>query len=205
MLDRRRFLTAGVVAGTFACAPVRALAPVLRSATEPQTDADPRIVAAKAALERHAGAIAHRDLVGIADFSQPSRKERFYLVDLLNGRTRTLLVSHGSGSDPQHSGWLKRFSNEPNSNASSAGAYLTGAEYVGKHGRSMRLAGLEPSNSNAEPRAIVVHGAWYVSPEMAAQHGKIGRSQGCFAFDEAELAGVLEQLGPGRLLLAGKF
>ena len=99
-------------------------------------------------------AIAHRDVVGITDFTQPSRAQRFYLVDLMNGRAQTLLVSHGRGSDPQHSGWLERFSNEPRSNASSSGAYVTAGEYVGKHGRSMRLAGLEPSNSNAEPRAI---------------------------------------------------
>lgn len=199
MLDRRRFLAAGMIAGTFACAPARALAPVLRSAS------DPRIIAAKEALERHSDLIADRNRVAIADFSQPSREDRFYLVDLANGRARSLLVSHGSGSDPGHSGWLQRFSNQPNSNASSAGAYVTGNEYVGKHGRSMRLAGIEPSNSNAEARAIVIHGAWYVSPEMAAQHGKIGRSQGCFAFSKSELDDVIDQLGPGRLLIAGKF
>ncbi len=199
MLVRRRFLAAGIIAGAVACAPARAAAPVLRSA------ADPRILAAKAAHERHSDAMSHRDLVAIADFSQPPRQDRFYLVDLANGRARSLLVAHGRGSDPAHSGWLQRFSNQPSSNASSDGAYVTGSEYVGKHGRSMRLAGLDPTNSNAEARAIVVHGAWYVSPEMAAQHGKIGRSQGCFAFAERELADVLDQLGPGRLLIAGKF
>lgn len=199
MLDRRRFLAAGVMAGGFLCAPAAGLAPILRSGS------DPRIEAAKAALERHGAAIAERDIVGIADFGQPSRVARFYLVNLLGGHARGLLVSHGRGSDPAHSGWLQRFSNEPRSNASSAGAYVTGAKYVGKHGRSMRLAGLNPSNSNAEARAIVIHGAPYVSRAMVAQHGKVGRSQGCFAFEEAELASVLEQLGPGRLLLAGKF
>jgi hypothetical protein len=69
----------------------------------------------------------------------------------------------------------------------------------------MRLQGLDPTNSNAEARAIVVHGAPYVSPTMAREHGKLGRSEGCFAFDESILSEVLSRLGPGRLLVAGKF
>ena len=56
-----------------------------------------------------------------------------------------------------------------------------------------------------ESRAIVVHGAWDVSPKMVAQHGMLGRSEGCFAFVEADLPQVLARLGPGRLLLAGKY
>jgi len=69
----------------------------------------------------------------------------------------------------------------------------------------MRLMGLEHSNSNAESRAVVVHGAWYVSNEMAREKGKIGRSEGCFAFAEHDLPRVLDQLGPGRLLYATKL
>jgi hypothetical protein len=84
-------------------------------------------------------------------------------VNLADGRTRSHLVAHGRGSDPAHTGWLERFSNEPRSNATSAGAYKTGSLYVGAHGRSMRLEGLDPTNSNALSRAIVVHGAWYVN------------------------------------------
>lgn len=199
MLDRRQLLTAGFMLGALGLCPQQAVASVLR------TGDDRRVRAAIAALDRHAKAVLHRDVVGIADYAQSSALKRFHLVDVLNGRAQSFLVSHGRGSDPAHSGWLQRFSNEPQSNASSAGAYVTAGEYVGKHGRSMRLAGLEPSNCNAEARAIVVHGAWYVSPAMAARDGKIGRSQGCFAFDEADLAAVLERLGPGRLLLAAKF
>jgi hypothetical protein len=90
---------------------------------------------------------------------------------------------------------------------SSPGAYRTGDYYSGKHGRSQRLTGLDPENSNAEPRAIVIHGAWYVSDAMVRQHGKLGRSEGCFAFDETNgsLEEVLTRLGPGRLLYAGRF
>ncbi|MFN3370860.1 MAG: murein L,D-transpeptidase catalytic domain family protein [Sphingomonadaceae bacterium] len=158
-------------------------------------------------LGRHGERIAHRDVVGIADFAHPSRQPRFWLVDVGSGRASAHLVSHGRGSDPRHSGWLERFSNEPGSNASSDGGYLTGAPYVGKHGRSQRLVGLDPANSNAEARAIVIHGAWYVSDALVRQHGKIGRSEGCFAFDETNgsLDEVLARLGPGRLLYAGRF
>ncbi len=158
-------------------------------------------------LARHGGRIGLADVVGIADFAHPSRTPRFWLVDPASGRATAHLVSHGRGSDPRHSGWLERFSNEPGSNASSDGGYLTGAPYVGRHGRSQRLVGLEPGNSNAEARAIVIHGAWYVSDALARQHGKIGRSEGCFVFDETNgsLDEVLGRLGPGRLLYAGRF
>jgi hypothetical protein len=69
----------------------------------------------------------------------------------------------------------------------------------------MRLKGLDPTNCNAEPRAVVIHGAWYVSPRMIADHGKLGRSEGCLAFDERQLAHILERLGTGALITAGKF
>lgn len=162
---------------------------------------------AREGLERHGHRLSARDLVGIADFALPSRQARFWLVDIASGTATRHLVSHGRGSDSAHSGWVERFSNDVGSNASSAGGYRTGDYYVGRHGRSQRLIGLEPGNSNAEPRAIVIHGAWYVSDEMARQHGKIGRSEGCFAFDETNgsLDQVLRRLGPGRLLYAGRF
>lgn len=161
--------------------------------------------AARLALARHGGSARQRDLVGVADFSPASRAPRFHLVDMNNGRTVSYLVAHGRGSDPDHSGWLKRFSNDEGSSATSSGVYLTADEYQGKHGRSMRLKGLDPSNCNAEARAVVIHGAWYVSPQMVAEHGKLGRSEGCLAFSEANLPQILERLGPGRLIIAGKF
>ena len=159
---------------------------------------------ALAALDRHGDAFTHRDRIGIADFASPSVKARFHIVDVANGTVRSLLVAHGSGSDPDHSGFLQHFSNRSGSHATSSGAYVTRAYYQGKYGRSMRLAGLEQSNSNAEPRAIVVHGAWYVDPKMARDQGRIGRSQGCFAFEQSEIAEVLDQLGPGRLIYADR-
>ena len=160
---------------------------------------------AREGLQRHASAIRTRDVVGVADFSALSRAPRFWLVDMEGGRTTAHLVAHGRGSDPEHKGWVERFSNEPGSLASSPGGYRTGEYYSGKHGASQRLHGLEPANSRAEERAIVIHGAWYVSDDMVRAHGKVGRSEGCFAFSEQSLGEVLARLGPGRLLYAGKF
>ena len=159
---------------------------------------------AMAVLDAHAGRIPLRDHIGIVDFSQPSREPRLHLVDLRSGQVESHLVAHGSGSDPERSGWLQTFSNQPDSNASSRGAFVTGEGYVGKHGRSRRLIGLDPDNNLAEPRGIVVHAAGYVSEAMASAQGLIGRSQGCFAVSEDVIGDVLEKLGPGRLILAWK-
>ena len=156
------------------------------------------------ALELHRDLISHRDFLGIADFSLPSRSPRFHLLNLTDGSVRSHWVAHGRGSDPAHTGWLARFSNEPRSNATSAGAYRTDASYLGAHGQSMRLEGLDPTNSNAAARAIVVHGAWYVSENMIGRCGMLGRSEGCFAVSHASLEEVLTRLGPGRLIYADK-
>jgi hypothetical protein len=163
------------------------------------------IVAAKAGLERVGARASSTDIVGVADFAQPSRVPRLHLVDMTGGKVETLLVAHGRGSDPDHTGWLKSFSNRPGSAATSEGDYITGDYYAGHHGRSMRLRGLDPSNCNAEERAIVVHAAWYVGPQVVREHGVLGRSEGCFAVSDADLPKVLDRLGPGRLLVATRL
>jgi hypothetical protein len=117
---------------------------------------------------------------------------------------KSYLVAHGRGSDPAHTGWLERFSNEPRSNATSAGAYRTGTLYVGAHGHSMRLDGLDPTNSNAATRAIVVHGAWYVSEAMIGHSGVLGRSQGCLAVANSSMGEIVSTLGSGRLIYADR-
>jgi hypothetical protein len=159
---------------------------------------------ALAALEKHREAIEYRDVIAVADFSLPSRAPRFHLLKCADGSATSHLVAHGRGSDPAHTGWLERFSNEPHSNATSAGAYRTADVYFGAHGRSIRLDGLDATNSNAAARALVVHGAWYVSRAMIAQWGMLGRSQGCFAVSHDSLEEILARLGPGRLIYAGK-
>lgn len=175
-------------------------------APTPRADLPPLIAEALAALDRHSWRVPNRDRIGVVDFTLPSREPRFHLVDVASGRIeRSWLVAHGRGSDPAATGMLQRFSNDPGSNASSRGAYLTANTYFGKHGHSQRLIGLDPSNDLALDRAIVVHGADYVSPAMAAAQGRIGRSQGCFAVEPGEVAAVMAQLGEGRMIYASRL
>jgi hypothetical protein len=160
---------------------------------------------ALAALDRHGALIPNRDVIAVADFGVASCQPRFHLVDVAGARViASHLVAHGRGSDPRHTGWLERFSNQAGSYATAAGAYRTDGFYEGGHGRSIRLSGLDPSNDNALSRAIVVHGAWYVSESVAATHGVLGRSQGCFALSASSLTSVIERMGPGHMIYAGK-
>lgn len=156
-------------------------------------------------LDRMGNRIWVRDVVGLADFSLPSSEHRFFIVDMVSGHVRRFYVTHGRGSDPEHDGWLKAFSNQPGSNATSRGAYLTRNYYEGKHGLSMRLTGLERDNDNAETRAIVVHGADYANPDMIRTMGKLGRSEGCFAFPQDRLVEVIARMGPGRMIYADRL
>jgi len=206
--DRRRFLTAAAFGAGALIAP-RALAPgIARAATfaaVPSGPAGPLLARAEKELAKHRAQVSHDDVVGLADFQPASRAARLHLVDLKRRKVTSYLVAHGRGSDPAHTGFLHRFSNEPGSNCTSEGAYVTADYYTGAHGHSMRVHGLEATNSNALSRAIVVHGAWYVSEDMVREHGMLGRSEGCFAVAEEDLPAVLDTLGPGRLLVAGKF
>jgi hypothetical protein len=160
---------------------------------------------AKAALDSHRYQARARDVMGIVDFSKASSEARFHLVDLMNGTVESHLVAHGRGSDPDHSGFVERFSNAFGSYATSNGAYTTGDYYDGKYGLSMKVQGLDWSNSNAEARAIVIHNAWYAEPEMIAQLGKLGRSEGCFAFSRASQWDVMRRLAGGRMIYADKI
>ena len=159
---------------------------------------------AKAALDSRPW-IQHRDFIGIADFGIASADPRFHVVHLPSGHVETHRVAHGSGSDPAHCGFLERFSNQPGSEATSSGAYTTADNYHGKYGLSMRLNGLDWTNNNAMNRAIVVHNAWYAEPEMVGIHGKLGRSQGCFAFSRKDHWNVMQRLGGGRMIFADKL
>ena len=177
---------------------------------QPRVGVDPildqRMVArARAAFDRHRASLQHIDVVAIADFTKASSDPRFYLLDTNSGRVTRHLVAHGRGSDPEHTGFLQRFSNQPGSEASSNGAYVTTEFYPGHYGTAMRVRGLDYSNSNAESRAIVVHSAWYAEPGVLASMGRLGRSEGCFALSHASLEEVLQRLGPGHFLYADRL
>lgn len=217
-LSRRQLIGAGAAAGTLAIA---AASPLLaqvagQPGAQPPVPARPRVMVdpvvdprmvqrARASFDRHRAQLLHTDIVGIADFSKLSAEPRFYLLDTSTGKVTTHLVTHGRGSDPGHTGFLQRFSNEPGSLASSDGGYVVGDVYYGKYGRSLRLKGLDRSNDNAEARAIVVHTAWYAEPNVVAEQGRLGRSEGCFAFPATSHHEVLARLGPGRFLYADRI
>lgn len=210
-ISRRAFLGASLATGGALITPQTLAAPARQLPLDPAstpavpTPAWPEGVLGEAltALERHRDRIAFADRIGIADYTAHSREYRFHIADVEAGEiTKSYLVSHGRGSDPGNSGFAERFSNVPGSNASSRGSYLTGQAYVGKHGRSRRLHGLEAENDRAFDRAIVIHGASYVDEAMARNSGRVGRSLGCFAFEQSEIGEVLELLGEGRLLYA---
>jgi hypothetical protein len=223
-INRREILASGIVAAAGLVLPARAFAQALETSTPAAIAPTAPVIVpaapavnvaapshqrlieiAKQQIERHGNKIWLRDKAGIVDFSAYSSTPRFHIVDFESGKIRSLLCTHGRGSDPENEGWLKNFSNDHGSAATSRGAYVTRLWYQGKHGLSMRLLGLEADNSNAEDRAIVVHGAWYAEPRMITEYGKLGRSEGCFAFPEARLPEVVAHLGPGRLLFADRL
>ena len=184
------------------------LAPIPPAPQAPVTVAppalNPRLLErAKAALNSHR--IAARDSMGVVDFSLQSSEPRFHVVDLMNGKVDSYRVAHGRGSDPDHSGFVERFSNAFGSYASSNGTYVTDEYYHGKYGLSMKVRGLDWSNYNAEPRAIVIHNAWYAEDDMIPVHGKLGRSEGCFAMSRKSQYDVMRRLAGGRMIYADKL
>jgi hypothetical protein len=138
-------------------------------------------------------------IVTLIDFSLPSHVKRLWTVDLDTG---TLLfhtwVAHGRNSGDR---MATCFSNIPESYQSSLGFYLSANDYQGKHGLSLRLEGLEPGiNCKAMDRAIVIHGADYVSEAFIQAQGRLGRSHGCPAVPLEEAAPLIETIKEGSLV-----
>lgn len=121
---------------------------------------------------------ADKQILTIVDFSKPSTEKRLWIIDLAKQKVLFhTLVAHGRGSGGL---MATNFSNTAESFQSSLGFYVTDDTYIGKHGLSLRLEGLDKdSNTNAHARAIVVHGATYVSDSFVKQNGYLGRSHGC--------------------------
>lgn len=119
-----------------------------------------------------------KPIISIIDFSLSSKVKRLWIMDLEENKVLlTSLVSHGRGSGGE---MATQFSNLVNSHQSSLGFYLTGEVYYGKHGRSLRLDGLDKDfNDRARERAIVIHGASYVSEQAIQNLNRLGLSHGC--------------------------
>jgi hypothetical protein len=141
----------------------------------------------------------------IIDFHLHSAKRRLFVFDVAAQSVGAYLCAHGRGSEgASDDGFADVFSNQDGSNASSLGIYRCAETFEGDHGYAMRLDGLEASNSNARHRAIVVHGADYVSQDVINQTGRIGRSKGCPAVENQHVPTVVDALKFGSLLLAWK-
>ena len=197
-VDRRGLLTGALAAAGAAALPARAFAQA--------SSASPRDIAildiARREVERAGAVLWRRDIAGIADFGVHSAVPRFHFANLENGTVRSFRVSHGTGSDPEHDGYLNYYSDVEGSNCTSRGAYVTWEWYKGRYGTSIRLGGLDPTNLNALPRAIVMHSAQYATADHVASYGRMGRSNGCFAMDPVDFREALWNLSGGRLLFA---
>jgi hypothetical protein len=187
-------------------APLAPATPPLPTTLAPNPAYDRKVleIAAREA-GRVGNALWRRDIVGVADFARPSTLPRLHFANLENGTVRSFYVAHGRGSDPEHDGWLKSFSNVPGSEATSRGAYVTAEWYRGKYGTSIRLMGLDADNRTALERAIVIHPAAYAAPSWIDKWGKLGRSEGCFAMAPEQFNEALWHLSGGRLLFADRI
>ena len=119
-----------------------------------------------------------KDILTLIDFSLDSTQKRLWVINL---KTKKVLfndlVAHGQNSGAK---FANSFSNAPETHMSSLGFYTTGGTYSGKHGLSLYLNGMDNNyNNNARKRAIVMHGANYVSNEFVKKYGRLGRSWGC--------------------------
>jgi hypothetical protein len=137
----------------------------------------------------------------VIDYSKPSSEKRLWVFDL---KSRELiyeeLVAHGQGSGAN---MATQFSNEDESHRTSLGLFKTDTTYVGKNGYSLRLDGLDRGiNDRARDRAIVMHGAPYVSQEFVKANGRLGRSWGCPAISDAVAKKMIDRVKGGGLVFA---
>jgi hypothetical protein len=150
---------------------------------------------------RARGVSGNGDVLTVIDYSLPSTQPRLWVLDL--ARRKVLfheLVAHGAGSGDVYA---THFSNVNDSRSTSLGLFLTADTYEGGNGYSLKLKGLDAGvNDLAEARHIVMHGAWYVSPEHAQQYGKLGRSWGCPALPLADAKPVIDTVKGGSFVFA---
>jgi len=140
-------------------------------------------------------------LLGVIDYSRPSTERRLWVFDL--ARPRLLFqewVAHGRNTGANVAA---HFSNDDGSYMSSLGAFTTQETYTGHNGYSLRLQGLEPGfNDRARDRAIVMHGAPYVSEAIIRSQGRLGRSLGCPAVRPAIARELIDTLRGGSFVFA---
>jgi hypothetical protein len=148
---------------------------------------------------KKSGQLINLRYLTIADFSKPSSEKRLFIIDMEKMELVTqTLVAHGRNSGTL---FAKVFSNRNESYQSSLGFYITGDIYKGKHGMSLQLSGIESGiNDNAKQRAIVMHGADYVTEQFIKKQGYIGRSLGCPAVPQSEVKEIIQTIKGASLL-----
>lgn len=146
----------------------------------------------------------------VVDFAKHSSEPRLYRVDLRDGDglDTPIVVAHGIGSDPDDDGYANLFSNVYSSLMSSLGAAIGAERYIGQNGLSLRLDGLEPSNSQMRVRDIVVHSYQperrrYFNAEYIANKGRPGSSEGCFVVEPERRDWIMDTLENGGFLYSG--
>ena len=139
--------------------------------------------------------------LAIIDYSRSSLERRLWVFDLAQGRLlQREFVAHGRQSGEL---FAERFSNLPGSHQSSLGLFRGAESYSGRHGHSLRLDGLEPGfNDKARERAIVIHGAPYVSDALVRSQGRLGRSLGCPAVSTAVARPLIDSIRGGSFVFA---
>ena len=143
--------------------------------------------------------ISRANYLTICDFSQSSGQKRLYIIDVINKKLITnTYVAHGRNSGAEYA---TKFSNNPESLQSSLGFYITQGTYMGSHGLSLRINGVDPGyNDKALARTIVIHGAAYVDEARARQGVFMGRSFGCPAVPQQESAQIITTIKNGTCL-----
>jgi len=139
------------------------------------------------------GHFAKKRWIMVVDFSQNSRSKRGYLIDLKRKKVISYHVAHGENSG-DGKGNSVAFSNIVDSHQSSLGLYVTDETYRGKHGKSLRLKGLESTNDLAFDRAIVIHSADYANENVVTKQGFLGTSWGCPAVGEKHIRKIVRKL-----------
>jgi hypothetical protein len=139
------------------------------------------------------------DVLTIIDFTKPSTEKRLFILDVNSHKLLfNTYVAHGQGTG---NAYATKFSNIPESHQSSLGFYVTSETYIGGKGYSMRLSGQENGiNDLAESRAIVMHGAPYVSEGFIRSRGFLGRSYGCPAVAESLTKPIIQKIKNGSCL-----
>ncbi len=139
--------------------------------------------------------------LAVIDYSLPSTQRRMWVFDLDKGELLFHeLVAHGRASGNKFS---TSFSNTPGSHQSSIGLFKTRQTYSGRNGYSLRMQGLEPAfNDRAHDRAIVIHGASYVSEDFIQRTGRIGRSHGCPAVAADKARPLIDTIKDGHYLFS---